>query len=149
MSRTEQNMQKIAQNVYVKTDSRGTNLGLVVTSQGPVLIDTPLIPRESREWLAQIQELTDLVHEWRTMNEAPEIHERIEQANLPQSVQEARVSIKGYNKRFDQTTRRAMQNLADGQSAERELVSARAYLLSLTDLFESLPAPKGVEATEQ
>ena len=58
MPTTDQKMQKIARNVYVKTDSRGTNLGLVVTSEGPVLIDTPLIPRESREWLAQIRDLT-------------------------------------------------------------------------------------------
>jgi len=51
---------KIAENVYVKTDSRGTNLGLIATSEGPVLIDTPLIPRESREWLDQIHDLTGM-----------------------------------------------------------------------------------------
>jgi len=51
-------MKKIAQGVYIKTDSRGTKLGLIVTSEGPVLVDTPLIPRESREWLEQIVDLT-------------------------------------------------------------------------------------------
>lgn len=51
-------MQEIAKGIYVKTDSRGTNLGLIVASEGPVLVDTPLIPREAREWLDQIRDVT-------------------------------------------------------------------------------------------
>ena len=35
-------MHKVAPGIYFETDSRGTNLGLVETSQGPVLIDTGL-----------------------------------------------------------------------------------------------------------
>jgi cyclase len=52
-------MQNIAPGVYVETDSRGTNLGLVVTKAGPILIDTPLIPREARAWNARVLSITE------------------------------------------------------------------------------------------
>ena len=51
-------MQNIAPGVYVKTDSRGTNLGLIVTTAGPVLVDTPLIPREARAWNEKVLSIT-------------------------------------------------------------------------------------------
>jgi cyclase len=47
-------MQEIAPDVYVETDSRGTNLGLILTKAGPVLVDTPLIPREARAWREKV-----------------------------------------------------------------------------------------------
>lgn len=51
-------MQKIAPDVYVETDSRGTNLGLIITEAGPVLVDTPLIPREARAWNEKVLSAT-------------------------------------------------------------------------------------------
>ncbi len=53
-------MREIAPGVYVKQDSRGTNLGAIVTSQGVVVVDTPLIPREARAWRAELEEMTGL-----------------------------------------------------------------------------------------
>lgn len=50
-------MKEVAEKIFVKTDSRGTNLGLIVTDVGPVLIDTPLIPREAREWREEVREI--------------------------------------------------------------------------------------------
>jgi len=51
-------MQNIAPGVYVETDSRGTNLGLIVSKAGPVLVDTPLIPREARAWNEKVLSVT-------------------------------------------------------------------------------------------
>ncbi len=43
-------MQKISQNVYVETGFRGSNDGLVETSEGLVLIDTPQFPTDAIKW---------------------------------------------------------------------------------------------------
>lgn len=53
-------MREIAPRVYVKRDSRGTNLGVIVTSEGLVVVDTPLIPREARTWRAEMEALTGM-----------------------------------------------------------------------------------------
>ncbi|MBP1707834.1 MAG: Beta-lactamase domain protein [Chloroflexi bacterium] len=43
-------MQAITKNVYVETGFRGCNTGLVVTTRGVVVIDTPMVPYEAKEW---------------------------------------------------------------------------------------------------
>lgn len=43
-------MQQIAPNVYVATGFRGCNTTLVVTQEGVVVIDTPMVPAEARQW---------------------------------------------------------------------------------------------------
>lgn len=53
-----QTMRQIAPDIYVKTDTRGTKLGLIVTQAGLVLVDTPLIPREARAWRQEMESLT-------------------------------------------------------------------------------------------
>src|SRR3989304_5453118 len=47
-------MQEIARNVYVETGLRGCNAGFVVTSEGVVLIDTPMMPDEALRWRDEI-----------------------------------------------------------------------------------------------
>ncbi len=52
-------MRQIAQDVYAETNVRGANVGFVVTGEGVVLIDSPMIPAETRWWREQIAEVTD------------------------------------------------------------------------------------------
>ncbi len=52
-------MQQITQNVYAETGVRGANVGFVVTGEGVVLIDSPMIPSEARWWREQIAEITE------------------------------------------------------------------------------------------
>lgn len=40
-------MQKISAKIYVETGFRGCNNGLIVTSQGPILVDTPQFPTDA------------------------------------------------------------------------------------------------------
>jgi len=53
-------MQQIAERVYVEMAYYGGNIGCVVTDQGPILIDTPMLPRDARHWRDQIAQLTSL-----------------------------------------------------------------------------------------
>jgi len=46
-------MQKITNNIYVETGFHGCNTSLVVTSDGVVVIDTPMVPSEAKTWNAQ------------------------------------------------------------------------------------------------
>jgi glyoxylase-like metal-dependent hydrolase (beta-lactamase superfamily II) len=43
-------MQKITDNVYIETGFRGCNTGFVVTGEGVVVIDTPMIPADAKKW---------------------------------------------------------------------------------------------------
>jgi cyclase len=43
-------MQKITNNVYTGTNFRGCNSSFVVTTEGVVIIDTPMVPSEARKW---------------------------------------------------------------------------------------------------
>jgi cyclase len=47
-------MQKITDNVYVENGFRGCNTSFVVTSEGVVVIDTPMVPQEARKWRDEI-----------------------------------------------------------------------------------------------
>lgn len=47
-------MQKITDNVYVETGNRGCNTGFVVTADGVVAIDTPMVPAAAKKWAAEI-----------------------------------------------------------------------------------------------
>lgn len=51
-------MQKISEHVYVYTDSRGTNMGLIVAPEGSVLVDSPMLPDDTRAWQAAVHELS-------------------------------------------------------------------------------------------
>jgi cyclase len=52
-------MQQITKDVYVETGVGGANVGFVVTGEGVVLIDSPMVPSEARWWRKQIAEVTD------------------------------------------------------------------------------------------
>ena len=49
-------MQKITDNVYAETAFQGCNSGFVVTKEGAVVIDTPMVPVEARDWAQKINE---------------------------------------------------------------------------------------------
>jgi hypothetical protein len=85
----------------------------------------------------EMQELADLIHEWRTMNESPLVHERIASGDELDENLLNRISRE--NQQFDLQTRAAMDDLARGSSAEPRLVAARQHLENLAELFESLP----------
>jgi cyclase len=50
---------EIVPGVLVNIVETGANLGALRTSEGPVLIDTPLIPAEAREWQSAISQMTN------------------------------------------------------------------------------------------
>ena len=47
-------MQKISNNVYVETGFRSCNASFVVTREGVVMIDTPMVPSEAVKWRDEI-----------------------------------------------------------------------------------------------
>jgi len=95
----------------------------------------------SEQRYCQIQELVDLVHQWRTMNESAALHRRLPRENAPQEVLTIISAIKERNQLFDRATRSAMRELAEGRSAQADLDAARKYLAELVELVESLPEP--------
>jgi cyclase len=48
-------LQKITDNVYTETAFQGCNSSFVVTKEGAVVIDTPMVPAEAQEWKKQIE----------------------------------------------------------------------------------------------
>lgn len=51
-------IQKIADNVFVDTEYDGVNVGLVITERGVIAIDMPSYPRDARDWVMQIHQLS-------------------------------------------------------------------------------------------
>lgn len=47
-------MQKITDNVYVETGFNGCNVSFVVTKEGVVMIETPMVPTEAIQWRDEI-----------------------------------------------------------------------------------------------
>jgi cyclase len=52
-------VQEIAPNIFVESGYHGANVAFIVTGQGVILIDTPMLPEEARHWQQQIQQRTD------------------------------------------------------------------------------------------
>jgi cyclase len=46
-------MEKVTDNVYVETEFQGCNTSFVVTNDGVVVIDTPMVPAEARKWAGE------------------------------------------------------------------------------------------------
>lgn len=53
-------MIRITDHVFVETKYLGANVGCVVTEQGPVLIDTPMLPEEAHELRDQLRQISVL-----------------------------------------------------------------------------------------
>lgn len=53
-------MIRVTNNVFAETRYAGCNVGCVITEQGPVLIDTPMLPEDARELRDQLQQLSRL-----------------------------------------------------------------------------------------
>jgi len=51
-------MREIGPGVYVETGFQGGNVGLIVADEGAVLIDTPMLPWEARQWARTIKRVT-------------------------------------------------------------------------------------------
>ncbi|MFQ6014899.1 MAG: MBL fold metallo-hydrolase [Anaerolineae bacterium] len=47
-------MRRINEHIYTWSDSRETNLGLVVTEEGAIVIDTPFFPADAQQWHEQV-----------------------------------------------------------------------------------------------
>jgi cyclase len=52
-------IREISPNVFVETEFHGANVGFVITGEGVILIDTPLLPADARLWLNQIRGQTE------------------------------------------------------------------------------------------
>jgi cyclase len=54
-------VEEIAKNVFVKLDYEGANVGCILTEDGAIVIDTPMIPKEAKDWARTVSEITDNV----------------------------------------------------------------------------------------
>jgi len=54
-------LQEIADRVYIELDYEGANVGCILTDEGAIVIDTPMIPEESEHWAKTVYDLTDTV----------------------------------------------------------------------------------------
>ncbi len=54
-------LQEIADGVFVELGYEGANVGCVLTNEGAIVIDTPIIPDEARDWAETVAGLTDNV----------------------------------------------------------------------------------------
>ncbi len=54
-------LEEIVENVFVKLDYEGANVGCILTDEGAIVIDTPMIPAESKDWAKTVSEITDNV----------------------------------------------------------------------------------------
>jgi cyclase len=47
-------IQEIGSNIFVETELHGANVGFIVSGEGVILIDTPLLPEDARLWRREI-----------------------------------------------------------------------------------------------
>ncbi|MGC9332953.1 MAG: MBL fold metallo-hydrolase [Anaerolineae bacterium] len=52
-------IREIAPNVFVETEYHGANVGLILTGNGAILIDTPMLPKQARHWFKEIRKRTE------------------------------------------------------------------------------------------
>jgi cyclase len=53
-------MEKITNNVYAGMNFRGCNCSFVVTAEGVVMIDTPMVPAEAKKWREEVGKLGEI-----------------------------------------------------------------------------------------
>ncbi len=54
-------MEEVAPDVFVHFGYEGTNCSLILTEEGGIVVDTPMIPLEAKDWVKQVAQLTDQV----------------------------------------------------------------------------------------
>ena len=54
-------IQEIADGVFIELGYEGANVGCVLTDEGAIVIDTPIIPEEAMDWAETVAGLTDKV----------------------------------------------------------------------------------------
>jgi glyoxylase-like metal-dependent hydrolase (beta-lactamase superfamily II) len=52
-------MKQVAPHIYVEDGYRGVTVGCIITSSGPVCIDSPMLPADARDWRAKIAKLSN------------------------------------------------------------------------------------------
>jgi cyclase len=52
-------IREIAPRIFVETQFHGANVAFIVTGEGVILIDTPMLPKEARQWRTEIEKMTD------------------------------------------------------------------------------------------
>lgn len=52
-------IREIAPDIFIETEFHGANVAFIVTGEGVILIDTPMLPDDARFWLGEIQKRTD------------------------------------------------------------------------------------------
>ncbi|MHC4445678.1 MAG: hypothetical protein ACYTF1_01105 [Planctomycetota bacterium] len=108
------------------------------TSEDAATVTSPTQSRAGDNY-AKLQELVEMIHEWRTINESPEVHQRVASANQSQDNKNKVESIKNKNREFDKITRLAMLKISQGKEAQAQIEAARNQLNQLIELVESLP----------
>lgn len=53
-------MEKITDNVYAGMNFRGCNSSFVVTTEGTVIIDTPMVPTEAKKWREEVSKYGEI-----------------------------------------------------------------------------------------
>lgn len=51
-------MKEIAPGIHVHLEFKGCNVGLIETTEGSILVDTPMVPADNRTWLAYVRRVT-------------------------------------------------------------------------------------------
>ncbi|MGD9147246.1 MAG: hypothetical protein PVI80_16885, partial [Anaerolineae bacterium] len=51
-------IREIAPNIFVETEYHGANVAFVVSGEGVILIDSPMLPHEAHHWRAEIEKRT-------------------------------------------------------------------------------------------
>jgi len=51
-------IREIAPDVFVETEYHGANVGFVLSGEGVILVDSPMLPKQARHWLKEIRKRT-------------------------------------------------------------------------------------------
>lgn len=54
-------LRQIAEGVFIELGYEGANVGCVLTDEGAIVIDTPIIPEEAKHWAQTVAQITDTV----------------------------------------------------------------------------------------
>jgi cyclase len=53
-------MDRITENIYAGFKFRGCNSGFIVTSEGVVVVDTPMVPAEAKAWVKEVSKFGEI-----------------------------------------------------------------------------------------